>query len=80
MSRRSEVEESIIAYLSDHPRAGDTLDGVVRWWLPRQRFETARGRIETALERMVRDGRLLRRALPDGTFFYGLSPRSTARP
>jgi hypothetical protein len=71
----TEVEASIMTYLRDHPQAGDTLDGVVRWWLPLQRFETARARIEATLEEMVTDGRLQRRTLPDGSFFYALPSR-----
>lgn len=32
----------ILSYLVDHPDAGDTLDGIVEWWLLHQkiRFET----------------------------------------
>jgi hypothetical protein len=67
-----EVEASVIEYLRRHPHAADSLDGVVQWWLPRQRYETARERIGVALDQMVANGRLERRALPDGTAIYSL--------
>lgn len=38
-----------IAYLDGHPQATDTLQGTVNWWLPRQRHERDRQRIEQAL-------------------------------
>jgi hypothetical protein len=68
----SEVEASVVEYLRRHPYAADSLDGVVQWWLPRQRYETARERIGVTLEQMVAGGQLERRALPDGTAIYSL--------
>lgn len=67
-----EIERSLLAYLRGHPRAADTLDGIVDWWLPRQRYETARLRIESALERLVAEGTLRRDILQDGAVLYAL--------
>jgi hypothetical protein len=68
----SEVQASVIEYLRQHPQAADSLDGIVQWWLPRQRYETAHERIGRLLEEMVADGILDRRTLPDGTSLYSL--------
>lgn len=75
-----EVVGAVLAYLRGHPRAADTLDGIVDWWLPLQRFETARIRIERALESLVTDGTLRRDRLRDGGLLYALSSRPPSSP
>lgn len=75
---RHEVEAAVLAYLHRHPDAADTLDGIVLWWLPRQRYETARERIGRVLDDLVTRGELRCERLPDGGALYGL--RHTAEP
>ncbi len=70
--RDSEVERSVLDYLDSHPHAADTLDGITRWWLPRQRYTTAHKRIEAVLVRLVDQGVLQLRRLPNGTAMYAL--------
>jgi hypothetical protein len=65
-----EIERSLLTYLRGHPQAADTLDGIVEWWLPLQRYETARLRIERTLEKLVADGTLRRDLLQDGAVLY----------
>ena len=72
MSTDSEVEAAVIEYLRCHPHAADSLDGILQWWLPRQRYETAHERIGATLEHMVASGILERRTLPDGSTIYSL--------
>ena len=31
-----EVEQTILAYLEEHPAAMDSVKGIIEWWLPRQ--------------------------------------------
>lgn len=50
------VANEIMEYLHDHPNAADSLDGVVSWWLTRQRFKSAREIVERALEYLVDEG------------------------
>jgi hypothetical protein len=66
----SEVERSVLAYLDGHPQAADTLQGIVNWWLPRQRYERERRRIEQALGALVLQGKLHRSPLPGGDVLY----------
>ncbi len=46
----------IVEYFRCHPAAADSLDGIVDWWLPQQRYETARAAIQQALDDLVRQG------------------------
>lgn len=69
-----ELAELVLGYLRRHPEAADTLDGIVTWWLPLQRYETERGRVERVLDVLVADGFLRRDRLPDGSDLYALEP------
>ncbi|MET3653940.1 hypothetical protein [Dyella japonica] len=68
-----EVERAVLAYLHQHPDAADTLDGIVSWWLPQQRYETERQRIEQVLRALVERGQLRRDNLPGGAVLYALN-------
>lgn len=48
--------QEIIEYLRAHPSAADTMDGIIQWWLIRQRYETARDIIQKALDDLVEQG------------------------
>ena len=46
----------IVEYLRAHPSAADTVDGIMHWWLPLQRYETAREVIQKALDDLFEEG------------------------
>lgn len=56
-------------YVSCHPAAADTLEGIARWWLVRS-VPPELDLVEAALEQLVRRGVLTRRMLPDGNCVY----------
>ena len=70
-SPSADLTEEILAYLNAHPRAADSLEGIVSWWLPRQRFELTRHRIQETLDKLVERGLIERIYLPDGSVLYG---------
>ena len=47
------VARQILAYLKDHPKAADTVDGIIAWWLPRQSMVKRRQVVERALHNLV---------------------------
>jgi len=53
---KSQIGNEILAYLGDHPKAQDTLEGIVEWWLLEReiRFETTR--VKEALSDLVARG------------------------
>jgi hypothetical protein len=57
--RVSRLADEIVEYLGKHPAAADTIDGIVSWWLPRQRYETAYDLVSKALEILVQSGSLI---------------------
>jgi hypothetical protein len=72
-ARLREVETAVLAYLQKHPEAADTLEGIVSWWLPQQRYETDRERIERVLSELVTRGKLRCEHLPGGAALYALN-------
>jgi hypothetical protein len=71
-SRSDDVRGEILAYLNAHPRAADSLDGIVSWWLSRPRYQ-AYDRIQESLDELVETGLVERICLADGSVLYGKS-------
>jgi hypothetical protein len=65
------IAREIARYLVEHPDAADTLDGIRRWWLTRQRYEDATVLVQRAVELLVREGAAVGRKMPDGNIVYG---------
>lgn len=71
----SRIAREIENYLSAHPRGTDTLTGVLNWWIAQQRYMEAKERVEQALDYLVRNGKVLRVLMSDGTALYS-KPKS----
>ena len=65
-----EQRAAILRYLAACPHAADTVEGVVNWWLPRQRYEDTREAIERILEELAAEGLVLKTHLPDNKVMY----------
>jgi len=46
----------ILAYLHNNPEAQDTLEGIVEWWLLRQRIKHQTEKVERALTELIERG------------------------
>jgi len=65
-----EQREAILRYLAASPRAADTVEGVVNWWLPRQRYHDTYEAIEKILGELAAEGRVVKTRLPDNKVIY----------
>jgi len=52
----SEIERDILSYLAKHPDAGDTLEGIVQWWLLEQLIERQIAETKHELQELVTKG------------------------
>ena len=59
-------------YLRRTPRAGDTADGITRWWLGAP--AEALPQVAAALDGLVREGLVERWVAPDGREQYRIGP------
>ena len=64
------VDDEILGYLSRHPAAKDTLEGIVVWWIPANALERAKAEVSTALQRLVAGKRLVAQRGSDGQIRY----------
>lgn len=65
-----EIAAEIDAYLSAHPQAADSVEGICRWWLARRPHAESLSEVQRALNRLVGLGAVEQRSLPDGTLIY----------
>lgn len=68
------VAQGIMAYLSRHPKAKDTTQGIAQWWLPKQASSPTTTETQIALDQLVSEGWVRARRGPDGQVRYSGSP------
>jgi hypothetical protein len=74
------VAKTIQRYLDAHPNAADSVEGITRWWLTRQRYEEATKIVEQALERLVAEGKVAKTVTAEGAVLYYSSSPQTRLP
>jgi hypothetical protein len=67
---RQEISREILDYLREHPRSGDTLEGVSKWWLMQQRVTESVENVFTALKQLGKEGFVQERVMADGRVVY----------
>lgn len=60
----------ILSYLHAHRHAGDTLEGITRWWMLRQRVRESSEITRRALERLIEEGEVVERRSRAGETLY----------
>jgi hypothetical protein len=60
----------ILSYLTRHPDAGDTFDGIVEWWLLEQRIRFETRNVSEAVARLVAEELILEHVGPDSRVTY----------
>jgi len=64
------ISQEIKSYLMEHPNAVDSLEGITKWWLTRQRYEEAITKVKKSLDKLVADGDISKRFIADGKIVY----------
>ncbi len=71
MSNRLEkISIMILNYLQKNPEAGDTLEGITRWWLEAEKIEISVDEVTYALEILLQKGQVQRHKTGGGTTLY----------
>lgn len=63
----------ILRYISEHPDAKDTVDGIIKWWRPKRQVEWRKKAVQEALDFLVSKGWLTRRAIAPSRKLYGVN-------
>ncbi len=66
---KDEIAREILAYLSDHPDAQDTLDGIVQWWLLERKIKQSQKLVKEVLSSLVKKN-LLEIIVKDQKTYY----------
>ena len=69
----SDIAEEISRYLEGHMNAADSVDGIAKWWLSRQRYEETLERVQQALDELVSKGVVKRSYTASGNTVYSRS-------
>ncbi|MHC4086025.1 MAG: hypothetical protein ACYSWZ_00805 [Planctomycetota bacterium] len=67
------ISRMILDYIRKNPDTGDTLEGIVKWWLELARIESSVDEVADALENLIQKGIIRIRKLKDGTAFYKIN-------
>lgn len=70
---RNQLADEVLRYLIRHEKAHDTLEGIVAWWLPKLRIETAIVEVEAALRELVASNYVIQRKGRDGRVHYSMN-------
>jgi len=68
------LRRGILDYLARHPRAMDSIEGIVEWWLLEQRIVDTLRDVEKVLADLVAENLIRRKGGPDGKVFYHANP------
>ena len=60
----------ILSYLLEHPDAGDTLEGIVEWWLLHQKIRFETRNVSQAIAELVAEGLITTQQSSDSRIIY----------
>lgn len=66
----ADIAREIERYLDAHPNAADSVEGILRWWLTRQRYEQSAEHVKRALEHLVSAGVVRLYRTPGDSWVY----------
>ena len=72
---RAALDNEVLQYLINHEQVDDTVEGIVAWWLPEQRIQSAISEVEAALRELAAGKFVIARKSPDGRLHYRMNPK-----
>ena len=67
----------ILSYLRKNPEAGDTLEGISKWWLELERIEVSVEEVSNALDFLITKGLVKTLRPKGGKVFYKVYNKSS---
>ncbi len=69
------IANEVLAYLVEHPKAQDTLEGIVKWWLLERKIKYQTGLVNEAIQELVEKGLILENKKHKPFTYYRLNQR-----
>lgn len=70
LKEEKEICHYILAYLSENPDAGDTLEGIAEWWLRNQMIKFEIQTVSQAVANLIAEGLIVERKGYDSRSIY----------
>jgi len=64
------IRQLVTGYLREHPHAGDTLEGIMQWWMFRQQLDDPSAAVQRVLEQLKETGVVYERKTTSGRTLY----------
>ncbi len=68
--RQEDISKKILDYLLKNPDAGDTLEGISRWWFQSEYIEHSVNEVASVLERLTKKGLVKKQQVKNGSSVY----------
>lgn len=68
--KREKISEMILSYLQRYPDAGDTLEGIMKWWIGFEKIESSIQDVVDVLENLIQQREISMHNTVDGTTIY----------
>ena len=68
--KQEETSKKILDYLLKNPDAGDTLEGISRWWVQSEYIEQSVDEVASVLERLTEKGLVKKQKVKGGSPLY----------
>lgn len=72
---KDEVARKIMNYLRKHPDAGDTLEGITKWWLQLEKIDESVKDVSIVIEGLIKKGLVKKEELQGGKAYYKIGKR-----
>jgi hypothetical protein len=76
---QAQIAYEILRYLIDNPKAEDTLEGIVTWWLMERSIKQQTLSVKQALEMLVANRLLISQTGGDSQTYYKINRRQRKR-
>lgn len=77
--KKVQTAREILQYLIDNPKAQDTLEGIVTWWLLERTIKQQTLSVKEALAMLVEDHLVIAQEGRDSRTHYKINPRQRKR-
>ena len=64
------IANEILDYLEIHPNSVDSIEGIAKWWLKKQRYEEALTNVQSAVGLLLTEGRMEKIVISQGKVIY----------
>ena len=68
--KQEKISGVILNYLQRNPDAGDTLEGIVNWWMGFESIESSVEEVADILDGLIQERTITMHNIADGTTFY----------